>query len=216
MNFFHKEYYIYLKFFLNLFTIINPISMIPIFSSLTSNFNNKERTKANFITNFSVLIILCISLFLGNYILKFFNISIEYFQISGGILITTMAYSMIQGNLFKKNNLLNPDKKNKTKEIGDFFIVPVAMPLIAGPGAISSTIIWSAKYNQIKYLIGFSIIILFFSLLCWFLFKISPYILNILGTNSMSIITRIMGLFLMSLGIQLIISGIKIIIGYHI
>ncbi|MBZ2279350.1 NAAT family transporter, partial [Buchnera aphidicola] len=124
---------IYLKFFISLFALVNPIGMIPIFTSITSNQNVLEKAKTNLIANSSAALILLISLLIGNNILNVFGISINSFRIAGGILIISIAYSMISGAFI--DNIKN--KKNNAIE--NISVVPLAMPLIAGPGAISST-----------------------------------------------------------------------------
>ncbi|WP_343182689.1 YchE family NAAT transporter [Buchnera aphidicola] len=196
----------YFNFFLTLFALVNPIGMIPIFIGMTGLHSVKERNKINTISNFSAAIILIISLLVGKIVLIFFGISIESFRIAGGLLIITVAVSMINGSLM--DGLLK--KKNKhtafyKKE--NISIVPLSMPLIAGPGAISSTIIWSAHHNDWMNTIGCSIVILIFSLVCWILFQLAPYFIRLLGSTGINILTRIMGLLLMSLGIEFIITS---------
>ncbi|WP_075431882.1 YchE family NAAT transporter [Buchnera aphidicola] len=215
MNFFNTELYVYIKFFISLFTIINPIGMIPVFISLTNNQTNNERNKTNMKANFTALIILLFSLFYGCYVLDVFNISIESFRIAGGLLIFTIAYSMINGTLLKniscftsKNNISNINKQKKLSA-QDISIMPLAMPLIAGPGAISSVILWRMQYSNYYHLIGFSFVIVFFSFFCWVVFKISPYITTIIDEIYITVINRIMGLLLLALAVECIFNGMK-------
>lgn len=220
MNFLNIELYIYIKFFISLFIIINPIGMIPIFISFTNNQTIAERNRTNIKTNYAVMIILCVSLFFGNYILNIFNISIESFRIAGGLLILKTAISMINGDKLSKNlsviskNKINSkiNHLNKNTFIQDVSIIPLAIPLIAGPGAISSVIIWSVKYSNFYHLIGFSVTIFLFSFFCWLIFQISPYIIHFINYIYIKIMMRIMGLLLLSLGIEFIIVSIKSIL----
>ncbi|XBC39962.1 MAG: YchE family NAAT transporter [Buchnera aphidicola (Chaetogeoica yunlongensis)] len=208
MNIFMFDLSIYISFFFSLCALVNPIGMIPIFTSMTHHQSMSERNKTNFITNFSVTIILSMSLLFGNYILDLFGISINSFRISGGILIIMIAMSMISGKLVNnKNSHKNKKFENKTSQ--NISIVPLAMPLIAGPGAISSTIVWSTHHSSIINILGCIITIILFSCFCWTLFKISPMVVGALGVSGIDIMTRIMGLLLMSLGIEFIVLGVK-------
>lgn len=207
MNNLNIDFKNYLHFFLGLFAVINPIGMIPIFIAMTGFQSTKERNKINIISNITAAFILIISLSLGNMILNFFEISIESFRIAGGILIISISISMIHGTLM--NNLIKNKNKNKffyNKE--NISIIPLAMPLIAGPGAISSTIIWSTHHNNWNNKLGCILVILLFSFICWIFFQIAPIFIKILGSTGINILTRIMGLLLMSLGIEFIISSI--------
>lgn len=194
---------IYIKFFIGLCALVNPIGMIPIFTTMTSNQPVKERNKTNLIANFSASLILLVSLFFGNNILHIFGISINSFRISGGILIISIAFSMITGQFIKT---IEQKEKNQSEDIS---VIPLAMPLIAGPGAISSAIIWSAYYPSLVNLIGCSLVIFVFSFVCWLCFRAAPYVVKILGKTGINIITRIMGLLLISLGIEFITIGLK-------
>lgn len=199
------DFSIYIKFFVSLCALVNPIGMIPIFTSMTSNQSDIDKKKTNLVANFSAFLILFISLFLGNNILNAFGISINSFRIAGGILIIGIAFSMISGK-FARNKKNNINEKDNQENIS---VVPLAMPLIAGPGAISSTIVWSTYYPTWINLLGCTVSIFFFSIVCWLCFRAAPCVVNMLGKTGINIITRIMGLLLMSLGIEFLSIGIK-------
>jgi len=204
-----SDFSTYMKFFISLCALVNPIGMIPIFTSMTSNQSIIERNKTNLMANLSVSIILCISLFLGNTILNIFGISINSFRISGGILVIIIALSMISGKLI--SNMKNNKKSTNSDVSENIAVVPLAMPLIAGPGAISSTIVWSTNYSSWQNMFGCTLVIIIFSILCWLLFKAAPFFVCILGDTGINIITRIMGLLLMALGVEFIVTGIQAI-----
>ncbi|XBC42517.1 MAG: YchE family NAAT transporter [Buchnera aphidicola (Meitanaphis elongallis)] len=198
----------YISFFFSLFALVNPIGMIPIFTSMTNSQSTEERNQTNFTANLAVIFILFFSLLFGNIILDVFNISLSSFRISGGILIVSIAFSMVNGKLIAniKNNKNKDIKNNLTNSIA---VVPLAMPLIAGPGAISATIIWSTHYSSWVNMLGCTITIVLFSCLCWCLFKIAPLIVDVIGESGINIMTRIMGLLLMAIGVEFIIIGLK-------
>ncbi|MCS5981044.1 NAAT family transporter [Klebsiella pneumoniae subsp. pneumoniae] len=155
----------YFKFFIGLFALVNPVGIIPVFISMTSYQPAAVRNKTNLTANLSVAIILLTSLFLGDGILQIFGISIDSFRIAGGILVVTIAMSMISGKL-------GEDKQNKQGKVGD-----------GGPGehrrrSSRATINGRARGNQFNYrlgtryhswvhLVGFSLAIAVFALCCW-------------------------------------------------
>ncbi|AXF75734.1 YchE family NAAT transporter [Erwinia tracheiphila] len=207
MNSIFIDISIYIKFFVGLFALVNPFGIIPVFISMTSYQVPAARNKTNLTANLSVAIILWISLFLGKIILHFFGISIDSFRIAGGILVVTIAMSMISGKLGEDKQ--NKQEKSETAIRESIGVVPLALPLMAGPGAISSTIVWSSRYHSWHNLIGFSISVALFSICCWLVFRAAPLMVRLLGQTGINVITRIMGLLLMALGIEFVVTGIK-------
>ena len=201
------DFPIFFKFFIGLFALVNPVGIIPVFISLTSYQTAVVRNKTNLTASLSVAIILLTSLFLGDFILQLFGISIDSFRIAGGILVVTIAMSMISGKLGEDKQ--NKQEKSETAVRESLGVVPLALPLMAGPGAISSTIVLGTRYHSFSYLIGFSISIALFAACCWGIFRISPWLVRMLGQTGINVVTRIMGLLLMALGIEFIVTGIK-------
>ncbi|AWH87112.1 YchE family NAAT transporter [Limnobaculum parvum] len=198
----------YIKFLVGMFALVNPVGILPVFISMTNYQSPTARDKTNLTANLSVAIILWCSLFLGDAILHLFGISIDSFRIAGGILIVTIAMSMISGKLGEDKQ--NKQEKTETAIRDNVGVVPLALPLMAGPGAISSTIVWSTRYNTWMDYLGFFVAIAFFSFCCWLLFRAAPLLVRLLGQTGINVVTRIMGLLLMSLGIEFIITGIKV------
>lgn len=207
MDHFGFDIPLYFKFFVSLFALVNPVGIIPVFISMTSYQMADARNKTNLTANVSVAIILWTSLFLGDTILQLFGISIDSFRIAGGILVVTIAMSMISGKLGEDKQ--NKQEKSETAIRESVGVVPLALPLMAGPGAISSTIVWGTRYHTLAHLIGFSLAIALFALCSWGLFRIAPWLVRLLRQTGINVITRIMGLLLMALGIEFIVAGAK-------
>ncbi len=203
------DFAIYIKFFIGLFALVNPVGIIPVFISMTSYQTAVARNKTNLTANLSVAIILWTSLFLGDGILQIFGISIDSFRIAGGILVVTIAMSMISGKLGEDKQ--NKQEKSETAIRESVGVVPLALPLMAGPGAISSTIVWGSRYHSWINLLGFTVSIALFALSCWLLFRAAPWLVRLLGQTGINVITRIMGLLLMALGIEFIVTGLRAI-----
>lgn len=199
---------IYLQFFIGLFAIVNPFGTLPIFFSMTAHQYETDRHRTNMITSISIAIILLVSLYFGKLILDAFSISIDSFRVAGGILIVSIAMTMISGKLGEHKQNKEEQKADLT-EYENIAVVPLAMPIMAGPGAIGSTIVWGTRYHNWVDFVGFSIAILLFAAICYILFRFSAPLVKKLGRTGSNVVTRIMGLILMSLGIEIIVAGLS-------
>ncbi|MCK8046429.1 MULTISPECIES: YchE family NAAT transporter [Shewanella] len=198
---------LYVKFFLGLIAIINPFGLLPVFVSLTSHQTEAERNHTGKVANFAVVVILLVTIFAGQHILNMFSISLSAFRIAGGTLIAIIAMSMLQGKLGEVKR--NKEEDREASGMESVAVVPLALPLMAGPGAISSVIVSAAEHNSLENLIGMSITVILFGLLSFTLFRMAPIIFKILGNTGINVITRLMGLLMLSIGIEVIAAGVK-------
>ena len=199
---------IYLQFFIGLFAIVNPFGSLPIFFSMTAHQYEAERNHTSLVTSVSIGVILLVSLFFGKFILDAFSISLDSFRVAGGFLIVSIAMTMISGKLGEHKQ--NKEEKNAdVSEYENIGVVPLAMPIMAGPGAIGSTIVWGTRYHQVTDYIGFSVSIILFSVVCYILFRFSAPLVKKLGKTGSNVVTRIMGLILMALGIEITVAGLS-------
>ncbi|MGC9421646.1 YchE family NAAT transporter [Vibrio sp.] len=203
----YLELAIFLQFFLGLVAAVNPVGIMPVFVSLTSHMTAEEKNKTAATANIAVAVILITALLGGQVLLDMFSISLDSFRVAGGLLLISIAFSMMSGKLGEdKQNKQEKSAHISREQIG---IVPIAMPLMAGPGAISSTIVYSARYPGILDTVGIALTIAVFSLSSWLLFRSAPYIIRILGQTGINVITRIMGLILAALGVEFIANGLR-------
>lgn len=202
------ELQIYFKFLVGLFAIVNPVGLLPVFISLTEHLDSESRNQTNRTANIGVAVILIVSLLAGSIILDIFSISLNSFRIAGGLLVVIIGMTMINGKLGenKQNKEEITESIAKTSSVA---LVPLAMPLMGGPGAITSMIVWGTNYPSIGYLVGFIISILIFCGCCWLLFRSAPFIIRTLGKTGLNVVTRIMGLLLMALGVEIMVGGIR-------
>ncbi len=201
------EIAIFLQFFLGLVAAVNPIGIMPVFVSLTGHMTPEEKNKTAATANVAVAIILITSLLGGQMLLDMFSISLDSFRVAGGLLLLSIAFSMMSGKLGEdKQNKQEKSEYISREQVG---VVPLAMPLMAGPGAISSTIVYGSRYPGIMETGGIIITIIVFALCTWLLFRSAPYIVKLLGQTGINVITRIMGLILGALGIEFITNGLR-------
>ncbi len=190
-----------------LIAIVDPIGCLPLFLSLTGQHKKINKKNVVKMTAITVFIILVTSLFLGDKILNMFGITMPSFQICGGILLLIMAISMMLG----KHQIIESGQNGKSdKELIAF--VPLSIPLLAGPGAMSNMIIAA---HQAPNLINQSFLVLpciAVSLLIWLTLSFAENISRVIGAIGTKIITRIMGLLLGSMAIEFITRGVLDII----
>ena len=190
-----------------LIAIVDPIGCLPLFLSLTSQHKKINKKNVVKMTAITVFIILVTSLFLGDKILNMFGITMPSFQICGGILLLIMAISMMLG----KHQIIESGQDGKSdKELIAF--VPLSIPLLAGPGAMSNMIIAA---HQAPNFINQSFLVLpclAVSLLIWLTLSFAENISKVIGAIGTKIITRVMGLLLGSMAIEFITRGVLDII----
>ncbi|MBN6709782.1 YchE family NAAT transporter [Haemophilus haemoglobinophilus] len=202
------DFSIYLQFFIGLIALVNPIGVVPIFYTMTVGQNRAQQNHTAMITCFSIVVILLVSFYFGNFILSSFNISINSFRIAGGIVVVMIALTMINGKI-GDHKINKEEQKEDFSEKDNIAVVPLAMPILAGPGSISATIVFgSGQHSWSEYLYS-SITIALFGLTCYILFRYSEPVIEKLGKTGSNVITRIMGLLLMSLGVEIITTGLK-------
>ncbi|CAK4068868.1 YchE family NAAT transporter [Vibrio sp. MarTm2] len=201
------EIAIFLQFFLGLVAAVNPVGIMPVFVSLTGHMTQEEKHKTAVTANVAVAIILVVSLLAGQMLLDMFSISLDSFRVAGGLLLLSIAFSMMSGKLGEdKQNKQEKSEYVSREQIG---VVPLAMPLMAGPGAISSTIVYGSRYPSMFDTAGIIVTIVLFALSTWLLFRSAPLIVRFLGQTGINVITRIMGLILGALGIEFIANGLR-------
>lgn len=201
------EFNEYIKMFVGLIAVVNPLGAIPIFLTLTYGAGKKEQIHLINVIAITVSIILLVSLFSGEYILNFFGITIASFKVGGGILILLMAIAMMHARPSGATQTEEELHEGESKESAA--VVPLSMPLMAGPGAISTVILYGHRSNDIAHYSLVGVAILAVGAVLWFAFLLSPWISKRFGMTGMNIITRIMGLILAAIAIEFIANGLK-------
>lgn len=198
---------VYLKFFIGLLAIVNPVGSIPIFLDACRDMDHRERNATGqrvFVTVLSVLLVVLMS---GEFILRFFGITINAFRVAGGILLFIMALSMLHARVSSTKQTREEAQDLETRDsVG---IVPLGIPLLAGPGAISTVILYSQQYQDAVDTVILGTIIVLVALTVWLCLRVSPWIRGMMGQTGINIITRIMGLIMAAIGVEIIATGLK-------
>ncbi len=202
------------KIILSLIVLVNPFSALSIFLELTQGYTSRERRRTAQITALSVFIIMTVFVFSGNWILKILSISTGSFQVGGGILVFLIAVSMM-------NSGSNPAKpKIGTQEhdeitvqprpnMGAVAIVPLAMPLIIGPGGISTVIIHASAARHMNDLFAIVAAGAAISVICYLSLLAAAKVSRWLGETGLTVLNRIMGMLLAAVAVEIVIAGIR-------
>lgn len=199
------ELFIYI--FAALFSVLNPLGAVPIFVGLTQDYTKVERSRVSFLTALNVFIILIISFFIGEYVLKFFGISIDALRIAGGLIIVSSGFSLLTGN-FSKTRGVNKKVENDAHTRNQIALTPLAIPMLAGPGSISLLIAFYQDYTEIIEKIIAVLAILGVAVVIFFVLKSAHYLSRILGASGIVAISRIIGFIVIAIGVQYISSSV--------
>lgn len=198
----------FVKIFLSLLVLVNPITAIPIFVSLTTDNNHMERRKIASVACITIWVsVICFTLF-GDGLLKALNITVGAFQVGGGILVFLIAIAMMNAKpLTTKTTEAEKHEAVNSKE--SIAVVPLAIPLLMGPGCISTIIIYSASATSFMKYLEIIIAGAIVSLICYLCMMFSEKLTSILGKTGINVINRIMGMILAALSIEIISAGLK-------
>jgi len=192
--------------FTSFITLMNPLGIMPVFMSMTSNLSSIERMhtakKANIVA-FLTIVAFALS---GQLLFKFFGISVNSFRMVGGIIFFMMGYDMLQARLVKVKISKETARK---KYVNDISITPLAIPMICGPGAITNSIVLMEDANDIyKKSILFAVVLLV-CLISFIVLWSSSKIIKWLGETGNKIMMRLMGLIVMVIAVEFFFSGLK-------
>lgn len=197
----------YIKILVSLIAIVNPVGAMPVFIELITDMPVSQRHRIVNTVATTVFFILLMSLYFGEYILEFFGISIYSFRVGSGILIMLMAISMMHARMSPIKQTREEAYEVRDKE--SIAIVPMSIPLLAGPGAISAVIIDAHRANGLAHYAIVSLEIALLSLLLWVVLRLSPILSRHISATGINIFTRIMGLILAAIAVEFIANGIK-------
>ena len=190
------------------FAIMNPISNLPAYMALVADDSQKISQKIAFRSLLIAFVIITVFIFSGDFIFKVFGITIVSFRIAGGILVAVIGYHMINGN--HSPSYKGMEQQAVNSDPMSIAISPLAMPLFAGPGTITTALSLAngGLRNQLITVVAFALL----CVITYLLLRSAKQIAGFLGENLMKIITKMMGLLLFSIGIQMIIVSVQTLI----
>jgi len=195
--------------FMGFFAMLNPVGNLPVFLGMVEEFDKETQKKVALRATLAAFIIITIFCIFGHIIFRMFGITLPAFQIAGGIIVFIIGFQMLNA----KGNLLHsqvPGKdENKTEVASQMAISPLGIPLLAGPGTISTAMNFVGAE---KTILNVLLVIAIFGIMClitYILFVSSRKLATRINPNLLRVVSRIMGLILAVIAVQMMINGIE-------
>jgi multiple antibiotic resistance protein len=199
---------VYVAVFVTVFALVDPLGALPFFVSLTEGFSESDRA---IVIRRAVLVlgsILSVFALVGTFLFAAFGLTLAAFEIAGGILLFIVAYDMLHGEV-TRTKFTSGEREDAIAHRDEIAVVPLGIPLLAGPGAISTVMIYegSAGHDPIMVVTVFLAIIVT-TVLTFFIFRWGQSIIRRLGRTGIMAMTRVLGLLLAAVGVQFVLNGI--------
>lgn len=191
--------------FTTLFSIVNPLGMMPIFLALTTTYTPAARNLTARKSSVYMMGILAFFLFGGTFIMDFFNISLESLRIAGGLIVLRSGAELLSP---RPKPRLSKKSAVEAMEKNDISLTPLAMPLLSGPGSIAATVSLGTQATEYYFNFITLLSIVVIGLITYLILRVSPRLLPFLGSAGLEVTTRIMGFISMTVGVQFILNGL--------
>lgn len=197
-----------LSVFMGFFAIMNPIANTPVFLGLTASDDAATRRKVAFQAVLAAFLIITVFCLLGSVIFKLFGITLPAFRITGGVLVALIGYQMLHSSPSPVHHPSAADQADSQRAALSVALTPLALPILAGPGTIATAMNFASTGGTPELMLTIGA----FGLLCvvtYGFFVFGEGLTRYLGTSGLNVITRIMGLILAVIGVQMLIDGLK-------
>jgi len=198
----------YLRFLVTLTAVLDPFFAVPIFVGVTAGERLRDRLRLANAVTLTVFLILAGSAFFGERLLRVMGASLPAFQVGGGLVLLLMALAMLSAQAGEIRQTRAEARELKSREYSG--VVPLAVPLLAGPGAIGTTII-AAQAGGVAHGAALVACIALVCALLWVMLRLAPGIAGRMGTTGLNIATRLLGLLLAAIAIQTMAEGLRVL-----
>jgi multiple antibiotic resistance protein len=199
-----------LKPLITLLAIVNPFAIVPFFIHYTEGFSRAQRQRTIWISSFTAFLVIAASALLGLKILEFFSISLASFQVGGGMLLLISALNMLNAQPAEAKAHTNEMEEGAEKAAmgASIAVVPLTIPLLTGPATMSTMVIYADKaktFLQLGTLVAYGVVIGLATAVC---FSLATPIARVLGKTGINVMTRLMGLILAALAVEVMADGL--------
>ncbi|MFO1225397.1 MarC family protein [Roseateles sp.] len=191
-----------------LLAIVNPVGVVPFFIHFTASFSPAQRRRTIAVSAFTAGAVIALSALCGLRIIEFFGISLASFQVGGGCLLLISSLAMLNAQPAEGRKEDVSEGTSKVDAGASIAVVPLAIPLLTGPATISTMVIYAEKTRQwweLAVLVGYGVVV---GAVTWVVFMASGRIAKALGSTGINIMTRLMGLILAAVAVELLADGL--------
>ncbi len=191
---------------ITLLALVNPLAIVPFFIHYTQGFSDRQRRRTVLISGFSAFAVIAACALFGLQILEFFSISLASFQVGGGMLLLTSAMAMLNAQPAEAKT--NQDEVDDASSRASIAVVPLTIPLLTGPATMSTVVIYADRaqtFLQHAALVGYGLVIALATVVC---FSWAEPIERVLGKTGINVMTRLMGLILAALSVEVMANGL--------
>lgn len=196
----------YTKFFIAMIAIVDPLAILPVYAQMTADLQWSDKTRLARRVAVATVAALLVALYLGQYILSFFGISIASFRIAGGLLLMIMAFQLIYLPVAEQA------EDDGSGSLDTRVVVPLAIPLLAGPGAFSTVIVFSFRNDTWWHYGLISLCILILGAITWITLHMAGRILRYVSATGIAITVKVMGLIMAAIAVEFIANGVRALI----
>jgi len=191
--------------FTSLFTITSPLSIMPVFLTMTQSLDKSERNGVAVRSTLVACLALLLFVLTGQFLFKFFGISTDGFRVVGGIIIFRIGFDMLQAR-YTPMNLRREEIKEYTKDIS---VAPLGIPMLCGPGAIANAIVLMQEAHSFEMKTALIVAIIFVYIVTFLLLRWAGQLVKFIGETGNNVMMRLMGLILMVIAVECFVSGAR-------
>lgn len=199
---------VYVAIFVTVFALVDPIGALPFFVSLTDGFDEADR---RIVLRRAVVVlgsVLAVFALVGRFLFAAFGLTLAAFEIAGGILLFIVAFDMLHGEV-TRTKLSTQDRDEAIERRDEISVVPLGIPLLAGPGAISTVMIYEGSAGDDPFVVlAVFVAIAITTGATFVILRFGPRIFRSLGRTGIMAMTRVLGLLLAAVGVQFVVNGI--------
>lgn len=193
--------------FATLFSVVDPLAAVPIFLTMTAGESSARRNHYARKATITATLVMLFFLAFGQSIFSLFSISLPAFRIAGGIVLLIIALDLLKAT--HTSVRMDPEEEVEGTEKADISVTPLGIPLLGGPGALSSVMVLAGERSGGEGVITVGIAILLVGAACWVALRMSETLLRLLGLTGINVVSRLLGLLLLAMAVQSLIEGVR-------